>query len=163
MNLPPYKQYPQTESSDILLREIRSNEVGKIIAISFYNGVKALSSVNTSNMLEKINLDYQSGESIHWGIIDKKTNQIVGTCGYYRGFENGSGELGCILIDQFQGKGFMTKALRLATDFGFESMKLKKVWAATSSENIRAQKLLARVGFQKIDEIDSEITFEITI
>lgn len=161
MNLPPYKQYPQTESSDILLREIRSNEIERIIGISFYDGIKASSSEEASSMLDKINIDYQKGESIHWGIIDKKTNLIVGTCGYYRGFDNSKGELGCVLINQFEGKGYMTKALRLAIDFGFETIKLKKVWAATASENIKAQNLLTRLGFQRINEIDSEITYEI--
>ncbi|MBW8361321.1 MAG: GNAT family N-acetyltransferase [Kaistella sp.] len=43
---------------------------------------------------------------------------MVGTCGFYRGFANEEGELGCILLSRYRGQGFMTGALRAAIDFG---------------------------------------------
>lgn len=45
-------------------------------------------------------------------ISDIKQIQIVrnSVTGYYRGFENASGELGCVLLPQFRGQGFMTSA-----------------------------------------------------
>ncbi|MDF2478780.1 MAG: family acetyltransferase [Sphingobacterium sp.] len=41
-------------------------------------------------------------------ISDIKQIQIVlnSVTGYYRGFENASGELGCVLLPQFRGQGF---------------------------------------------------------
>jgi hypothetical protein len=49
--------------------------------------------------------------TIHWGIAENVTNKIIGTCGYYRGFDKGGGELGFVLSAQYRGKGFMTSSI----------------------------------------------------
>ena len=100
--------------------------------------------------------------SIHWGIADKVTNKIVGTCGYYRGFENEAGELGCILLPQFRGQGFMTSAMKLAIEFGLKNMELKRIFAITTKENINAIRLLERLQFKKVADLENdEIEYEL--
>ena len=113
-------------------------------------------------MNSKINQDYEDGNSIHWGIFENKTNKIVGTCGYYRGFENGKGELGCVLLPQFRGHGFMTEAMLLAIDFGLKNMNLQKIWAITSQKNQKAIQLMERLNFKKIKDLDdNDVEFEL--
>ncbi|MNL20180.1 Spermidine N(1)-acetyltransferase [compost metagenome] len=114
-------------------------------------------------MQERIDQDIRDGNSIHWGIIDHSTNKIVGTCGYYRGLDKGEGELGCVLLPQFRGQGFMTNAMQLAIDFGLNNLGLKRIWAITSNENIKAIKLLERLKFIKVVDLeDNEIEYELT-
>jgi len=108
-------------------------------------------------MLDKINKDYLNGNTVHWGIADNITNRIIGTCGYYRGFENRSGELGCVLLPQYQGKGFMTSAMSLAIAFGFKHMRLKRVAAVTTNQNLKAVKLLERLSFIKVAELEGDL------
>jgi ribosomal-protein-alanine N-acetyltransferase len=113
-------------------------------------------------MQEKIDNDYQEGNSIHWGIIDNASGDIVGTCGYYRGFYGGAGELGCVLLPRFQGQGFMTAALQLAINFGIGQMMLRRIWAATATENHKAGKLFERLNFKEMRELpDGEIELEL--
>ena len=112
-------------------------------------------------MQEKINRDYINGNSIHWGIIDKQTNSLAGTCGYYRGFESGTGEIGCVLLPGATGKGFMTKAIKLAVDFGINTIELKRIMAITNKENTRAVQLMLRLGFLKVADLDNnQVEFE---
>jgi len=112
-------------------------------------------------MQDKINKDYLNGNSIHWGIADNLTNKIVGTCGYYRGFDNAEGELGCVLLPQYRGQGFMTAAMLLAVDFGLNNIGLKRIWAITGRENKHAIKLLERLNFIKTADLDNnEIEYE---
>lgn len=147
MNLPPYATYPNVSDDRILLREIQDRDIENIVEISRYDGKKAKNVAEASAMQQKIHQNYLDGESIHWGIVDKANNLIVGTCGYYRGLAEGAGELGCILSAAHYGKGYMTAALRLAIDFGLKHIGLERVFAVTTQQNIKAVQLLERLGF----------------
>ncbi len=156
MNLPPYSNFPELISDTLILREILSGDIESLIEISFYDARPAVTAKDAAEMQERINLDYQNGSSIHWGIADKKTNLIMGTVGYYRGFKNGAGELGCVLKPKFQGKGFMTEAMNLAIDFGIKDMELKNIEAITSKDNQPAIQLLERLNFIKTKDLDDD-------
>lgn len=133
-----------------------------LVEISYYDAVQAKTEAEAEEMHNKITRDYLDGNSIHWGIVDKSSDKIVGTCGFYRAFADGSGELGCILLPPFRGKGFMSDAMRLAIEFGTLEMKLKRIWAATSRENNQAINLLTKLNFfrsniQNGDELQFEL------
>jgi len=164
MNLPPYDTFPNLSGDNILLREILHDEIKDIVEISRYDAIPAKNVAEAVEMQEKINQNYKDGQCIHWGIADKTTNAIVGTCGYYRGLVEGEGELGCILLPQFKGQGFMTAAIQLAINFGLNEIGLKRVFAITTHQNGKAIKLLERLGFVKIaDKEEGEIEYELAL
>ena len=112
----------------------------------------------------KINSDYKTGRSVHWGIADNLTNKIIGTCGYYRGFDKEQGELGCILLPEYRRQGFMTAAMLLAIDFGFKTIGRKRIWARTTCQNRKAIQLLKELNFTKVLDAEAgEIEYELTI
>ena len=98
-------------------------------------------------MLKKIRERYESGDGIHWGIEDLVTKEIVGTCGFYRGFKNESAEVGYVMKQQFRKSGFMTEAVALAVDFGFKTMCLKTIFALTAQDNLASHAVLRKNGF----------------
>ncbi len=162
MNLPPYSIFPDLSDAKITLRQISISDFKHIFTICFYEGIKALTITKAMEMQEKINKDYHEGNSIHWGITDNLTNNIVGTCGYYRGFDKEAGELGCILLPQYRGHGFMELALKLAIDFGFNKIGLKRIKAVTTVQNQKAIQLLSRLQFIKVRDIkDDEVEYEL--
>ena len=77
----------------MLLRQIIPADMKDLVEISRYDGKPALSEADALEMQDRINADYQNGASIHWGIVDKEKQVLVGTCGYYRGLDQGTGEL----------------------------------------------------------------------
>lgn len=156
MKLPPYQNFPELSSDTLILRQIVEDDIESLVEISFYNALPTLTVEDAAEMQERINLDYQNGSSIHWGIADKQSNKIMGTVGYYRGFKNRSGELGCVLKPEFQGKGLMTEAMKLAIEFGINEMKLRKIGAITSRENKPAIQLLERLSFVKAKDLDDD-------
>jgi ribosomal-protein-alanine N-acetyltransferase len=161
MNLPPYADFPTIIGDTIILRKIEPSDVPDIISISYYDAVAAASVDEAIAMQDKINADYAKGDSIHWGIADKFSNKIVGTCGYYRGLDQGEGELGCVLLPQYYGKGYMTQAMKMAVQFGLEIIKLTHVGAITSKDNESAIKLMERLNFIKIADLpDNEIEYQ---
>jgi ribosomal-protein-alanine N-acetyltransferase len=164
MKLPPYDIYPSISDEKIVLRQILASDIKDVIEISFYDSIPAKTIEEATEMQQKIDKDYETGNSIHWGIVDKTTNNIVGTCGYYRGFDEGIGELGCVLFPQYRGQGFMSHAMQLAINFGLNTIGLKRVKAITTKQNDKAVKLLDRLNFIKIADLqDDEIEYELRI
>ena len=164
INTPPYVNFPCLFNDKISLRQIRESDIKDIIEISFYDAIQATTIQQASEMNLKINKDYEDGNSIHWGIVDNQTNKIVGTCGYYRGLDKGEGELGCVLLPQYRGHGFMTSAMLLAIEFGLNNIGLNRIWAITSQENKKAIKLLERLEFIKIKDLeDNDLEYELIL
>jgi [ribosomal protein S5]-alanine N-acetyltransferase len=162
MNLPPFNIFPLISDSRIRLRQIISSDMNDLLEISYYDAKQAKNLEQAIEMQARIDKDYDEGNSIHWGIEDISTNKIVGTCGYYRGLDKGKGELGCVLLPQFRGQGFMINAMQLAIDFGLKNMELKRIWAVTTKQNNQAKKLLERLKFIKLTDLpDDEIEYEL--
>jgi ribosomal-protein-alanine N-acetyltransferase len=162
INTPPYVDFPCISSDKLSLRKIQNSDINDLIEISFYDSIQADSLEQAIEMNKKINKDYEEGNSIHWGIVDNQTEKIVGTCGFYRGFNNDAGELGCILLPQFRGQGFMTSAMLLAIDFGIKNIRLNRIWAVTNQNNEKAIKLLERLNFEVIRVLDNnEVEYEL--
>ncbi|MBW3518600.1 GNAT family N-acetyltransferase [Flavobacterium sp. NKUCC04_CG] len=154
MNLPPYQIFPSLITNRLTLKQIETKDIKDIVEISYYDAVQAVDVQQAEQMQHKINEDYLNGNSIHWGIFDNITNKIVGTCGYYRGFTAGAGELGCVLVPQYYGNGYMTAAMMLAMDYGKHSMKLHRIYAVTSKSNQKAIGLLERLNFSNTAELE---------
>lgn len=161
MNLPPYQKFPILVKDTFLLRDIREEDFEDIVGISFYDGKRASSIEDARKMQERINEDYSLGNSIHWGIADLQTNELMGTLGFYRGFRKEIGEIGFVMRDKFQGKGLMLKSLNLVIAFAKKEMHLKKLIAITSSQNKSALKLLKRANFsEKENHAEETLEFE---
>lgn len=161
MKLPPYDIFPGIPGEKISLRQIQPSDIQDLIEISFYDAIQATTLQQAKEMQARIDNDYKDSNSIHWGISDNRTNNIVGTCGYYRGFDNEAGELGCVLLPQYRGQGLMAPAMQLAIDFGINNIGLKRVWAITTKQNDKAIKLLERLDFIKVADLkDDEIEYE---
>lgn len=156
MKLPPYDIYPSISGDKVTLRQVLQSDIADLVEISCYDAVQATSIDEALLMQEKIDQNYREGNSIHWGIADTTTNKLIGTCGYYRGFDKGAGELGCILLPKFRGQGFMTNAMQLAIRFGQNDIGLIRIWAITTKSNHTAIKLLERLDFTKVADFEEE-------
>ena len=163
MTLPPYSAFPTVAADKIILRQILPADIPAIVEISFYDAKQARTIAEAIEMQAKIDQDYLAGNSIHWAIADKENNIVVGTCGYYRGFNQEKGELGCVLLPAFRGQGYMSAALKAAIEFGLNQIGLKRVFAITSGQNHKAVKLLERLGFKPVSEAGAEeVEYEYT-
>lgn len=156
MHLPPFEHFPQLDGVDITLRAVGPSDLQDLMEISYYDGQPARTLEDALEMQRKIDRDQAQGNSIHWCIAHKTSGEILGTVGYYRGFEEGAGELGCVMREQFRGKGIMTKALDLAADFGLHTMGLRKVRAITTRQNTPAIKLLERANFSLSAQLEDD-------
>jgi len=163
MKRPPFDAFTELVSETVLLRELTRDDSEQLIEIFTYDGKAAESAEDVVRMLSKIDSDYRNGSSVNWGIVERAGGKIAGICGYYRGFEQETGEIGFVLREGFRRKGFMSAALKLAVAFGKQELGLKRVIAITKSWNQEAIMVLENNQFRQTAELpDNYIELEYT-
>ena len=150
---------PELASERLTLRALSLADVPDIREISVYDGVAATTDDEAREMLQRIEADMARGASLHWGICLTGSGEVVGTCGFYRGFDNGVGEIGYVVREEFRRRRIASEAVRLTVDFGLNEMGLRAVVAYTSAQNRASQALLARVGFRRVPVAGSGLAY----
>lgn len=145
-----FGDFPMLAGSGVVLRRVTAPDLAAIREISFYDGIPAASDAEALAILERIERDYASGDSIHWGICLQESDELVGTCGFYRGYPDNVGEIGYVLRPGFRGRGIMSAALALVVRFGFERMGLDGIVAYTDADNTASIGVLERLGFRRV-------------
>lgn len=150
---------PILANDHVTLRALTLDDVPFVREISYYDGVAASTDEEAAAMLRRIQGDVARGASLHWGICLAGSDEVVGTCGFYRGFANGVGEIGYVLREAYRGRGIATAALRLVVAFGLDAMRLRSVVAYTSPKNLASRAVLARLGFRQVPMAGSGLAF----
>ncbi len=156
---PAFSAFPTLTSDHVTLRALTLDDVPFVREISFYDGVAATTDEAAAGMLQRIEADMARGTSLHWGICLTGSDEVVGTCGFYRGFANDVGEIGYVLREAYRGRGIATDALRLVVAFGLDAMGLRAVVAYTSPKNQASRAVLARLGFRPVPMAGSGLAF----
>jgi ribosomal-protein-serine acetyltransferase len=91
---------------------------------------------------------FTRSEALHETIFYR--NRIVGVLGYNLiDNDNGIGQAGYWLGQEFTGKGIMTLAVEDLTRLGFEYLGLQKVEIRCAVENVKSRAIPQRLGFQE--------------
>jgi ribosomal-protein-alanine N-acetyltransferase len=162
MLLPPYPHYPVLKGERLVLRALAASDADHFFEIATFEGKPVQSHEEVLPLIQKIEAAYQEGQGINWCIADAKTDELLGTCGFYRGFAGEAAEVGCILKPAHRCKGLMQEALELVCSYGLQAMKLRRIFAITTAGNVKARALLGRMGFREVsasagDELEYEL------
>ncbi len=85
-----------------------------------------------------------------FSISDASTGEKLGNIGLkLTDIEERIAEVGFMLKEEAQGKGYATEALNLVAEYVFQTLKLSKLAAICSTENTGSYKLLEKVGFSR--------------
>ena len=144
-----FSKHPTLKTKRLVLRQITAKDHNEFLEILEYrtNG-KPL--IEVAEMLEIMEDQYNEGVGITWGMY--LNDELIGTCGYYRGFENKSGEVGFVLRENFRKEGFMKETLKAVMNYGYRDLELDMITAYTKDINANALVLLNNLGFQKTDQ-----------
>jgi RimJ/RimL family protein N-acetyltransferase len=88
----------------------------------------------------------------NYSIIDSKTDELIGNCGFLDiDHLNRTAETGIFIGNKnYWNRGYGTEALRLLLDYGFKALNLNNVLIRVYSFNERAQKSYQKVGFKTL-------------
>ncbi|WP_261129681.1 GNAT family N-acetyltransferase [Bacillus sp. Marseille-Q3570] len=74
-----------------------------------------------------------------------------------RDLTNKVGEIAYIVNPSYWGKGIATNAAKLLIDYGFEELKLHRIYATCDPRNIGSSKVLEKVGMTKEGRIREDL------
>ena len=81
-------------------------------------------------------------------IVENSSHSLVGLIGLHRiDHHNGHAELGYFLAKRHWGHGYATEAVRLALEYAFEWLNLRKVYAHVFETNAASIRVLEKNGF----------------
>jgi len=144
--------FPEFQTDRLILREITLGDTAELFAlfsdpqITKYMDIDPLK--RESEAADIIEFHFNDS-GCRWGIFDKATNRLIGTCGYHRwrkGVIN-TAEIGYDLSPAYWGQGVMKEALQEIISFGFTEMGLVIIEAEVEPENGRSINLLKKLGF----------------
>ena len=99
----------------------------------------------TMDYLKFIGKRYKLGEFYDWGIVEKESGKMIGTCGFARvDMQNKSAEIGYVLNPNYWGKGYATEAVARVMDFGFRKMKLNRIECRFMVENTASKRVMEK-------------------
>ncbi len=141
-------QQPCIYTQRLILRRVRPTDVPALLPISFFEGRRAETLAEAQAMRRRIYAEeVATGRGLHWALALRATGQVLGSAGFYRGFADGRGEIGYVLLPAFQGHGYATEAAVAMTTFGFNRLGLREVFAQTDPDNAASVAVLHRAGF----------------
>lgn len=152
------REFPQLETSRLIMREMTLNDVhfyfrhfnyDKIVKGCCLPGPKNLEAAKEELELYCVK-PFKEDRGIRWGITRKGEDELIGTCGFYDWNKTSRrAEIGYDLEPAYWGKGIMTEALQAMLTYGFKKMNLNRIQAIIDSENTRSMRLVQKLGFKK--------------
>ncbi|MCY7345071.1 MAG: GNAT family N-acetyltransferase [Pyrinomonadaceae bacterium] len=83
-----------------------------------------------------------------WAVELKETNAAMGICGFVKRDSLPDADIGFAFLPQFEKRGYAHESAAAAMKFGADGLKLSRVLAITSQNNLSSHKLLEKIGFR---------------
>lgn len=145
--------FPVLRTKRLTLKRVTAKDKDHFLEIANATS-KKLEESEVLETIQQLEDDFQARKAISWGLFYKK--QLIGTCGYYRGFKDKIGEVGFVMRKHYRKSGFMTEALEAVVDFGIDQLGLEKVTAFTKDQNASAIRVLEKLHFQRTEDFYKE-------
>ena len=88
--------------------------------------------------------------SYELAVVLRDSQSLIGGCGIYLSeHKNKVGEIGYCFNKNYWGKGYASEASRAMLDFGFNSLKLHRIYATCDPANIGSAKVLEKIGMKR--------------
>lgn len=151
--------FPELDSARLKLVRLTSDDAADIFAlfsdekvIKYYDLGVLQQIPQALSLINFFNARYDSNTGIRWGIRLKKSNQLIGTCGFNSwSLKMKSAEIGYDLLPNFWGYGYANEAVSEVLNAAFSGQlpcgKLNRIQADTIPGNYPSESLLIKLGF----------------
>ncbi len=113
-------------------------------------GLESVEQLNAELIRSNKRLGNLEMKFVKWELIEKASQKVIGSCGFHNWYEEHErAEIGYFLNVNFQGRGFMSEALKSVIEHGFKIMKLNRMEAFISPSNLPSIKIIESLGFTR--------------
>jgi ribosomal-protein-alanine N-acetyltransferase len=150
-------EFPVLETERLNLVQIgmeysrRIYEIFSLDEVTRYYGIDSFQSFESAvKMIESFGRNFADGKAIRWGMVLKKTGDLIGTVGLNNiQLWNKRAEIGFETHPDYWRMGYTSEAIREVIKYGFEKLDLYRIGAVTFPENKASNQLLEKLGFQR--------------
>ncbi|MBY0216289.1 GNAT family N-acetyltransferase [Paenibacillus illinoisensis] len=102
--------------------------------------------------IEGTRMRYAKDEGYWLGIWSE--GHLVGSIGYlYLDQENKKTEIGYWLGQEYEGKGFITKSIKVLIDYAFDELQFNKIEIGVAADNAKSRAIPEKLGFTREGEL----------
>jgi len=154
--------FSKLETNRLCLRKLRYEDREALFDMrsqslmnQFVDMTPDISMEQTLKYIDKMNIGITDSRWLIWGIIEKGTDQIIGTISLSNFKEYPSScELGYAITPSKQRQGFSFEAIQKVKEYAFQELSLDYMEAFTETSNLPSIQLLKKCGFQFIETIE---------
>lgn len=152
-----FSPFPDMETERLLLRNMSHSDVDDVlemrsnpVTMQYIPRPLAKTKEDAIMVIDMLTGFTASNEKLNWGVVEKLTGKLIGIFGYvaFNTFSH-RGEVGYVLNQKYEGKGFATEALLPILDYAFDKIGLHSIEAVIRAENKVSMKLIEKFGFTK--------------
>ncbi len=149
--------FQNIETERLVLRRLAASDLDEIIELrgnadtmKFIPRPLITNKEEAMTFLKVIDDNVENNTAINWAITIKGVDKMIGIAGIYRiQPENYRGEIGYMIMPQFQDKGYVTEAAKAITNYGFNQMNLNSIEAVIDPKNTASEKVLLKNDYVK--------------
>jgi [ribosomal protein S5]-alanine N-acetyltransferase len=86
-----------------------------------------------------------------YAVVSRHSSEALGICGFVRRDALPAADLGFAFLPQHEGHGYAYEAAAATLEYGRTELGLTQVMAIAQEDNPRSHRLLAKLGFERID------------
>lgn len=158
-------EFPRLETERMSLRNIRYTDVPDIVKFA---GDKEITDMlrtlpypyeekDAIFWINKSNQGFQSGDHYMFAISLKPDDQFMGGIGLHINKADNHAEAGYWIAKPYWGNGYASEALAALIHFGFETLKLHKIYAGHLLDNPASGKVMIKNNMTKEGELVDHI------
>jgi ribosomal-protein-alanine N-acetyltransferase len=148
-------KFPMLETERLVLRQARQGDAPAFLkvaqddAVMRYYGVEPFASLEQAlSEIEWQHRTFAEGTGIRWVIVERDRDEYIGDLGYFAvKARHKRAEVGFKLAPSYWRRGWMTEALTVVLDYGFDYMSLNRVEALVDPRNDASLGFLLKLGF----------------
>lgn len=144
------------ETKRLMLRPIELSDVERI---NFLVNDKEITSTtlripypssidDTKNWIEDHRKNCEKGDQFVFGIILKDTNEIIGVISLDINRQHENAELGYWIGKRYWRNGYCTEATEAIIKFGFQELKLHRIFGVSMKENVASGRVMQKIGMK---------------
>jgi ribosomal-protein-alanine N-acetyltransferase len=153
--------FPVLETNRLRLDKLTSADSNSLFdlfsnnsVVEYYNLEAFTERSQAINLIAFFNYRFKDNSGIRWAIRLKKTNQLIGTCGFNTWSSKMKNTvIGYDLLPNFWGNGFTTEAVNRIVKSAFSGElpcgKLNRIQGDTVPGNSASEAVLLKVGFKE--------------
>ncbi|MFD1451202.1 GNAT family N-acetyltransferase [Oceanobacillus sojae] len=149
----PFIPFPELETERLLLRQMKKEDLQDVYDYAsdpeltpFLTWESHETLADTEAFMEFLFAQYKKGTGGAWAIVWKGKHRVIGTMDLNWNPKHYSAEIAYVLSREYWRKGIGTEAAKAVLRFGFEELKLERIYARCHLDNIASYKLMEKSG-----------------